>query len=282
MSVLRVASLQYQYDFPQSFEAYRDKISHIVQTQASKGAELLLFPEYAGMEMSSFAPLDKVYAYHSAYFELFKSLAIEHKIFICPGTHLVQEENKILNRSYLFSPTDKVSYQDKCMLTPSEIQDGYPQHGKSLRLFETPWGKVAICICYDSEFPSLVKQCTMHGAELILVPSYTSSNHGFHRVFISCRARALENQCYVVQSTLVGQTDSEMCYGAAAICSPIDDPFPEDGILGLGEKDSAGVVSASLDFSLLQTVRDKGQTHNYHDSKGLDTKTLPVELFDLR
>jgi predicted amidohydrolase len=279
---LKVASLQYQYNFPKNFDAYRDKISHIVRTQASQGTELLLFPEYAGVEMSAFASLEKIYDYQSAYIELFMTLALEHKLFICSGSHLIEERGKILNRSYLFSPSNRVSYQDKCMLTPSESADGYPLRGDALRVFETPWGKVAICICYDAEFPSLVKQCASAGAELILVPSYTSSMHGFYRVFTSCRARALENQCYVVQSAVVGQTDCEMAYGAAAICSPIDEPFPEDGILVLGEKNRIGDVSATLDFSVLQTVRERGQTYNYHDSKLLEAAKLPIELVDLR
>lgn len=279
---MKVASLQYQYDFPHSFEAYQDKISDIVSEQEDRGTELLLFPEYAGLEMSAFASLETIYDYHSAYIELFMLLAAKHKMFICSGSHLVKEGDKIFNRSYLFSPSNKVCYQDKCILTPSEIEEEYPLPGQSLCLFETPWAKVAICICYDSEFPSLVKQCVMAGAELILVPSYTSSMHGFYRVFTSCRARALENQCYVVQSALVGQTEDDVAYGAATICSPIDEPFPEDGILALGEKNVVSSVSTTLDFSLLQTVRKQGQTHNYHDSKRLDARILPITSFDLR
>ncbi len=280
MVAMKVASLQYRYDFPQSFEAYRDKIAQIVKEQ--EGAELLLFPEYAGLEMLSFAPAEKVYDYHTAYVELFMELSHRHQMLICSGSHLVKVGEKTFNRSYLFSPSQKMSYQDKCVLTPGEIEEGFMAQGDHLRVFETAWGKVAICICYDVEFPLFAEHCVKAGAQLLLVPSYTSSMHGFYRVWTGCRARALENQCYVVQSALVGQTDVEIAYGAAGVCSPIDEPFPEDGIIELGEKNSVGCVSATLDFARLDTVRKKGQTRNYTDGERLKERTLSVHSFDLR
>jgi predicted amidohydrolase len=279
---MRVVSLQYRYDFPQSFEVYRNKITQIVAQQASRGTQLLVFPEYAGLEMLSFAPAEKVYDYHAAYVELFAALSHRHQMLICSGSHLVKVGEKDFNRSYLFSPSHKMSYQDKCVLTPGEVEEGSIAHGDHLCVFETPWCKVAICICYDVEFPPLAKHCVEAGAQLILVPSYTSSMHGFYRVWTGCRARALENQCYVVQSALVGQTDLEIAYGAAGACSPIDEPFPEDGILELGEKNVIGFVSATLDFTLLETVRKKGQTHNYIDGQRLKERALPIHSFDLR
>lgn len=277
---MKISSLQYRYDFPQSFEVYRDKITQIVAQQ--EGTQLLVFPEYAGLEMLSFAPAEKVHDYHEAYVELFTALSHQHQMLICSGSHLVKMGEKEFNRSYLFSPSKKMGHQDKCVLTPGEGEEGTIAHGKSLHVFETAWGKVAICICYDVEFPALVRHCVEAGAQLILVPSYTSSMHGFYRVWTSCRARALENQCFVVQSALVGQTDVEIAYGAAGICSPIDEPFPEDGICELGEKNSVGVVSATLDFTLLDTIRKKGQTRNYTDGQRLKERELPVHSFDLR
>lgn len=279
--MINIVSLQYRYDFPDSFKAYQQKISHLVGEYASEGANLLIFPEYAGLEMLSFAPIEKLPDYFNSYIDLFQDLSHRHNIHICSGSHLVATDEGSFNRSYLFAP-NKMSYQDKCILTPAEVNEGIASRGNKLRLFETELGKVGICICYDIEFPSLVKQVAEAGAQLILVPSYTASVHGFYRVSLSCRARALENQCYVVQSALVGQTDIEIAYGSSAIYSPIDAGFPEDGILAMGTRDQQEAVKAQIDFSKLEKVRTEGQTHNFSDAISLNQRSFSLELLDLR
>lgn len=279
---MKIAALQYQYDFPTDFENYRQKVSHLVEKMARQKVDLLVFPEYAGYEIGSFADFETFQNWLPSYLDLFQNLSRLHHMYICCGTQVVKTEEGIFNRSYFFSPHNKYSYQDKCILTAYEVAEGILSPGNTLRLFETRWGKVGICICYDIEFPSIAKKLIDNGAKLILVPSYTSTAHGFYRVFTSCRARALEYQCYVVQSALVGQTDVELAYGAAAICSPIDDGFPEDGILSLGTRDQPEIITATLDFGLLEKVRSGGQTRNYTDAQELHKRTIGFESFDLR
>lgn len=278
---MKIAALQYQYDFPSSFESYQQKVSHLIETMAEQKVDLLLFPEYAGYEMISFAPFEAFSKWLPYYLDLFQNLSYSYQMYICSGTQLVQTKQGVLNRSYFFSPHQRVSYQDKCILTPYEITEGILSPGNTLRLFETSWGKIGICICYDIEFPSISKKLVDKGAKLLLLPSYTSTVHGFYRVLNSCRARALENQCYVVQSALVGKTDIEIAYGSAAICSPIDQGFPEDGLLGLGVKNQVEAIMATLDFQQLEKVRSQGETKNFQDGKSLEQKEIFFESFDL-
>ena len=57
-------------------------------------------------------------------------------------------------------------------------------------LFETALGKLAVLICYDSEFPLLARAAVDAGAEVLLVPSCTDSLHGYWRVRLGAQARA--------------------------------------------------------------------------------------------
>jgi predicted amidohydrolase len=269
---MKIATLQYSYDFPKSFGAYEKKIKTLVGQVAASGGELLLFPEYAGFEIEN----------GPSYLELFQNLSHKYQIYICSGTQIVATEKGTFNRSYFFSPNGTFSHQDKCMLTPYEVEEGILSSGDTLTLFETKFGKVGICICYDVEFPKIAEMLIEKGAQLLLVPSYTSSLHGFYRVFVGCRARALEHQCYVVQSALVGQTDVEMAFGRSTVCTPIDDGFPEDGVLAIGALNQVEIVFATLDFAKLEKVRSKGQTRNYVDSQKLKQKHLHFRSFDLR
>ncbi len=271
---LKVAALQDSYSFPKDFSSYQKKITHLIHSHADRGVQLLVFPEYAGLEILSFTPIENVQDYLPSYLELFQTLSAKYKMLICSGTQVVKTEEGFFNRSYLFSPEKKPLYQDKCILTPEEVQEGILAPGKTLNLLDTPFGKIGICVCYDSEFPPLVKELTDAGAKIILVPSYTGTLHGFYRVFLSCRARALENQCYVIQSALVGQTDVEIAHGASAILGPVDEGFPEDGILAMGTLDSVESVLFTLDLPKLEFVRSHGKTHNFHDAKKLKKRTL--------
>ena len=75
---------------------------------------------------------------------------------------------------------------------------------RSLNVFDIPGARVGILICYDSEFPLLARQLTEAGASILLVPSCTDTDAGYHRVRLSCRARALEQQCFVLQAHTAG------------------------------------------------------------------------------
>ncbi|MGZ8189774.1 MAG: amidohydrolase, partial [Methylococcaceae bacterium] len=107
------------------------------------------------------------------------------------------------------------------------------------------------------------------GANLILVPSCTDTRAGYHRVKIGCQARALENQCYVVQSPLVGEAAwseaVDINVGAAAVYTPVDRGFPDNGILAIGEFNAVTWVVAEISLSECETVREQGQVFNYRD-----------------
>ena len=104
---------------------------------------------------------------------------------------------------------------------------------------------------------------------MILVPSCTDTVAGYHRVKIGCQARALENQCYVVQSSLVGDAAwseaVDVNVGAAAIYTPVDRGFPDNGILSEGIFNAVQWVIAEISPNNCATVREQGQNFNYRD-----------------
>jgi predicted amidohydrolase len=154
-------------------------------------------------------------------------------------------------------------------MTRFETEDWHVGAGEALRVFDTALARVGIGICYDVEFPLLARLQVAAGAELILVPSCTDTRAGFHRVRLGARARALENQCFVAQACTVGDAPWSAAVdrntGAAAVCTPLDYGFPEDGVLAEGEMDRAQWVFADLDPAALAAVRANGQVFNYRD-----------------
>ena len=92
---------------------------------------------------------------------------------------------------------------------------------------------------------------------------------------IACQARALENQCYVIQSPTVGtcawSAALDTNIGAAGVFSPMDHGFPADGVLALGEMNAKQWVYADLDLAAIARVRRDGQVLNYRDWAGQHT-----------
>ncbi len=276
----KIAAAQYDISFLENWQQYQDKVERWVAEAAQQDAKILLFPEYASMELASlygeevYSSLSKQLAAMQSllddYLDLYRSLAKKYQCIIQPGTFPVKTDaDSYRNRAYLFMPEGLVDYQDKLMMTRFENEQWLIQKGEELKCFDTDYGRIAINICYDSEFPLLARKQVEAGANLLLVPSCTDTLAGYHRVKIGCQARALENQCYVVQSTLVGEASwseaVDVNIGAAAVYTPVDRGFPDNGILAAGKLNEVQWVVAEVSLSACGTVREQGQVFNYRD-----------------
>ncbi|WP_031432755.1 carbon-nitrogen hydrolase family protein [Methylomarinum vadi] len=275
----KIAAAQYDVGFLPSWQAYEEKTVRWVEEAVAEQAELLLFPEYASMELASLFP-EEVYSSLAEqlkalqtllpdYLKLYRELAAKHDIYIQAGTFPVKVESGYRNRAYLFTPDGEFDFQEKLMMTRFENEHWLIEAGQDIRVFDTRFGKLGINVCYDSEFPHYARQMVERGASLILVPSCTDTRAGYYRVRIGCQARALENQCYVVQSPLVGDAEwseaVDVNCGAAGVYTPVDRGFPDDGVLAVGEFNKAQWVYADLDLAKMERVRLDGQVFNYKD-----------------
>jgi predicted amidohydrolase len=154
-----------------------------------------------------------------------------------------------------------------------------------LRVFDTAIGRIGIVICYDVEFPLLARAQAEAGAELILAPSCTDTEAGYFRVRIGAQARALENQCHVVQAVTVGSAEwseaVDVNVGAAAVYGPVDIGFPADGIVSMGERNAPGWVYGTVKLKRAQRVRRAGQVFNFNDWPQQREQAASVKTYDL-
>ena len=280
MNVTKVATAQYPVEELADWAVYTAKLKQWVRAAAKEGARLLIFPEYASMELVSLfddeirgdlrGQLEAMQGLHEKFLDLHAELARECEVYILAGSFPVRiPGGAFRNRAYFFSPDGSMDYQDKMMMTRFEAEDWLIEPGDQLRVFPTSMGTVGIAICYDSEFPLLARSQVESGAEILVVPSCTDTVHGYHRVRIGCQARALESQCYVVHSALVGEVDWSAAIdsnvGRAAVYSPVDKGFPEDGVVSIGDWNQPRWVYGEIDLSKLARVRMDGSVLNHRD-----------------
>ncbi|WP_067223684.1 carbon-nitrogen hydrolase family protein [Marinomonas gallaica] len=280
MSAFKLATAQYDISFFSEWQGFVDKLDTWVAGAAQQGAKLLVFPEYGSMELASLfgeavysdlqQQLHAMQTLLPKWHALHEELAQRYDVLILASSFPTeQSDGSFLNRANLFGPEGLLGFQDKLMMTRFENEQWHITGGEEIKVIDTPLGRIGIHICYDSEFPMIANQQVAAGADLLLVPSCTDTPAGFHRVRIGCQARALENQCYVVQSPTVGNAPwseaVDINNGRASVYTPVDYGFPDNGILAEGNDNDIGWVYATVDLTQIARIRDEGQVFNYRD-----------------
>lgn len=279
---LVIAAAQYPLDELESEAQYEDKISRWVDDAVAAEAKMLVFPEYGAMELAALAgpetaadlqgAIDAVSKRMELQARVHAKLATAHGVSIVAASGPVRHsDGRATNVARMFHPSGKVGEYAKLMMTPWEREPWKVCAGPAsgLQVFDIGIAKVGLVICYDIEFPLLSRALAEAGAEIILAPSNTETEHGYWRVRTGCMARALENQVYTVHSPTVGPAPwcppVEMNVGAAGVYAASDRGFPAGGVMALGELNKPQWVFAEVDLDLLAEVRASGgvQTYNH-------------------
>ena len=270
---MRVAGAAYALDWHDSWASYEDKISAWV---SDAEAELLVFPEYAAMELASLAGrpacADLDASLHAAADRMEMAWALHARLAAETGKHILAGSGPVfdgprpVNRAMFFTPDGARVAHDKQIMTRWERDPMDCRPGAPLTLMQTRLGKIGVLICYDAEFPLLGRALIEAGAEILLVPSATEGLAGYSRVRIGAMARALEGQCVVVHAPTQGDAPwndvVDVNTGAAAVYGPPDQGFPPTGLLAEGRFDQPGWVSAEVDLEAIRAVRRDGNVLN--------------------
>ena len=169
-------------------------------------------------------------------------------------------DDRLANTSVLLDPRGDVrAHYRKIHLFDVEVPGGHRfcesdtvVRGDTPVLAETPWGRLALSICYDLRFPELYRKLTSEGARMIAVPSAFTRETGKDHWHVLLRARAIENQAYLLAPAQWGfhggGAGKRASYGHAMIVDPWGVVLAE-----CGERDSVAV--ATLDFDYQDRVR---------------------------
>lgn len=279
-----IALAQYPITAHQSLEDWKNHTATWIADAVSQGAQILTFPEYGSMELTSLfsqevrddlkLQIDHLQEFLPFFIETFQSFAQQYNCVIVAPSFPVALTDKIVNRCFVFTQTD-YSYQDKHFMTRFEDESwGISSSDGILRLFETSFGTFGVQICFDIEFPLGGHLLAEAGAQFILVPSCTETLKGATRVHIGARARAMEQQIYTGVSQTVRNAlwspAVDINYGYTAIYSSPDGDFQDEGILALEEAQNAGWLIHTLDLSKNEEIRKNGQVLNFKHSQILE------------
>ncbi|HYD79702.1 MAG TPA: carbon-nitrogen hydrolase family protein [Paucimonas sp.] len=224
-----------------------------------QGAQVVLLPEY--WPVMGMRETDKVALAERAgagpIQDFMASLAREHGIWLIGGTLplAAPEPGKVLNTTLVYDPDGEfVARYDKIHLFSfTKGDESYDEartivHGAQVAHAALPFGKVGLSVCYDLRFPELYR--ALGDCALIVVPAAFTYTTGKAHWEILLRARAIENQCYVLASAQGGRhPNGRSTWGHSMLI----DPWGEiKAVLPEGE----GVVVGEIDTAQLRRVRE--------------------------
>ena len=220
-----------------------------IEQAAREGSQLILFPEL----WSSGYDLEHINAY--AQFpgsELWKSLADQAKkcSITVGGTMIEKENDKYYNTSLLFGPKgDMLGRYRKIHLFRSIQEDRYFSPGDHLEMVDLDWGKTGLATCFDLRFPEIFREYALAGAKIILLPAEWPARRLEHwRTLI--RARAIENQLFVIAVNACGYHQSEPYAGHSAVINPWGEAILEAGM-------EECLLTTEIDLAEIQQTRQR-------------------------
>jgi len=213
----------------------------IAAQAAGQGANLLLLPELwstgydLGRAQAYAAPLDQ------GAFGLMAEVARRHHLYVAGTALEANPGGRPFNTAALYGPEGTLvgAYRKVHLWAPLGEVD-HMTSGAALPVFDLPWGRLALAVCYDLRFPEQWRRYADAGAQIVLIPAEWPVRRVEHwRLLL--RARAVENQYFVVGCNRAGRdVDGEFGGHSAAV-----DPWARVLVEGGGEP---GLFLASLDL----------------------------------
>ncbi len=277
---VRVATVQFMMRGIETKDEFKKQIEYFVDVASDYHADFVVFPENITLQLLSLEekPLqpkegvERIVEYTDWYTKFMSAFAVSYNVNIIGGTHpIFDDDGEIKNVCFVFLRDGSVHAREKIHPTPSEAYWWNIKGGKRAEVINTDCGPIGVMICYDSEFPELARHLVDQGAAILFVPFCTDERRGFLRVRYCCHARAIENQCYVVLSGVVGNLPNvenmDIHYAESCILTPCDFAFARDGIAADTAPNTETIAFADLNLSDLRASRQSGTVRNLYDRR---------------
>lgn len=215
------------------------------QIEAQAGADLYVLTE---MWSTGFAiNPEGVAERDEASLQWMKDMAVQQQAAIA-GSLAIEQDGSFHNRLYFVKPDGEVEYYDKRHLFSYGGEDKYYSPGTERVVVEWKGVRFLLTVCYDLRFPVWMRYCNDYDAILCVANWPTVRIDSWQTLL---RARAIENQCYVVGVNRVGKDPNCDYCGCSAIINPYGQTIAEC------EKDKECSMEAVFDMEKLNAYRVK-------------------------
>ncbi len=233
----------------------------LVAEAARAGAELIALPENFAYLRREGLPIPVAQSLEGSIVAALREWARAQRVWLLGGSfaEAVPGAERVHNTSVLLDPDGALAavYRKIHLFDVDLRAEGGNRYceservapGEEVVVADTPFGGFGLSVCYDLRFPELFRAQAARGARFLLVPSAFARETGRDHWEVLLRARAIENQCFVVAPAQWGQHSPERASHGRAL---IADPW---GVLLAVAPDRPGLVIADCDLSHQDRVR---------------------------
>lgn len=185
-----------------------------------------------------------------------RQAAREADIHLHTGSFVERDGDNYFNSSYLFSPRGDIlaNYRKIHLFGHASRETQILTPGDKVVVADTPLGKIGMATCYDLRFPELFRRMAEQGAELFLICSAWPYPRLEHWIIFN-RARALENQCFLVSANSVGANLGGTFVGHSMMVSPW-------GVILASGGDEDVILKTEIDLAEVHTTRERFSAYN--------------------
>lgn len=234
-----------------------------VEEAAQIGAKLICLPETMSFIGDAAETPEHAEDENGPSFRMISGLAKKYGVYVHGGSwaERIPGERRVYNTSYLFSPAGApLAKYRKMHLFDIAMPDGgtaresdHVAPGGEVVTAHTELGVLGFAICYDLRFPELFRLLALRGAQVILVPACFTLQTGKDHWEPLLRARAIENECYVIAPDQIGKNAGMTAFGGSMAVDPW-------GTVTARAGEAPGVTLARIDLDYLDRVRSRMQT----------------------
>jgi omega-amidase len=214
---------------------------------AAGGSQVVVFPELWSSGYDLARAEEHASALGQGLFAEMTELATQHSLHVM-GSLLESRGGGCRNTAIVASPQGQVvaAYSKVHLFRPME-EDVYLVAGQEAPVFDLPWGRSALAICYDLRFPELFTRYALEGARVVFLMAEWPYPRVLHWDTL-LRARAIENQFFVVACNRVGESGEWSFFGHSSVYDP-------SGELVAGAGNEEMLLTAVLDLNMVDEVR---------------------------
>lgn len=247
-------------------QANLDEAAKLIEQASSQGAKLVVLPEnFSQMPMTDQERVGNAESLGEGLVQDFlANQAEKNNTWIVGGTIPIKSEqrDKAYASSLVYNDQgEQVARYDKIHMFDVLIEQSNETYtesattvaGEKVVVIDTPFGRMGLSVCYDLRFPELYRTMVDQGMEVCVIPSSFTAFTGQSHWEPLIRARAIENQCYVIAAAQGGyHVNNRQTYGHSMIVSPWGNIL---GSVGTGP----GVVLTELEKQVLESTRNNFQ-----------------------
>ena len=224
---------------------------------AEAGADLAILPEMFCCPYTNASFVQNAEAAGEGVYTAMAEAARRAGLWLVAGSMPERDDTRIYNTSFVFDPTGTcVARHRKMHLFDIDVRGGQRffesetfTAGDSVTVFDTPFGKLGLCICFDMRFPELARCMALSGAQAIVAPAAFNMTTGPAHWELLFRQRAVDNQLFTLGVAPARDVAGPyVSYGNSLVCSPWGDVMARVG-------SEPALLLVDVDFSYNDQIR---------------------------